>query len=170
MAEIFNKVTLVFDIALILKQVQLRSIYTGSRIKDNAGLSQLAETGITDSELDIASISLRDAAHELYEKLQAFTRKSGTPFIYDTLNSLTQKRNILYELWLPDTWDKTHTPGLTIACEKYMVSYCLLDWFKTIGLTDAAQIKSMDLDTHEGNIKSILNYRKEKVRRPYNTI
>lgn len=170
MTEIFNKVSLVFDIALILKQVQLRSIYTGSRIKDNTGVSQLAETGITDSELDIANISLRDAAHELYEKLQAFTRKSGTPFIFDTVNPITQKRNITYELWLPETWDKSHTPGLTIACEKYMVSYCLVDWFNTIGLTNAMQIKGAELNTQEGNIKSILNYRKEKIRRPYNTI
>lgn len=166
----YNRVTITYDIALILKQVQLRSNYTGSHVVSEAGATQESSLGITDAEIDLANFNLRDAANSLYQKLQSLTRKSDSPFIFDYLNPTTQKRTIVYELWLNENWDSALTPALNIAGEKILVNYILKDWYATIGQQLAYQVSDNKLTEAEKELKSVINSRKTPVRRPYSVL
>lgn len=164
---IYNKVTLTYDIALLNKQVQLRSLYTGSHVANQAGATQESSLAITDAELDLVSFNLRDAASDLYQKLQSVTRKSASPFQYDYLNTSTQKRTIIYELWMNEHWDLALSSALNLAGEKVLVSYCLKDWYLTTGQQQAYQAENLKYTNAELELRKIINSRKTAVRRPY---
>jgi len=170
MDKIYNKITLTFDIALLVKQVQLRSHYTGSHISNQAGATQESTLSITDAELDLLYLNLRDAANDLYQKLQSITRKPESPFQYDHLNTATQKRNIIYELWLDENWDMSLSASLNLACEKVLVNYCLKDWYSTTGQQLPYQVALLNYTQAERELRSVINSRKTPVRRPYNFI
>ena len=157
---IYNKVTLTFDIALLIKQVQLRSVYATSHPQ-----AQESSLSITDAEIDLLNFNLRDAANNLYQKVQSLTRKSSSPFLYDFFNTTTQKRTIVYELWMNENWDLALSSSLNIACEKILVNYCLRDWYSTTGNQTAYQISELNYQNAEKEVRSIIDSRKTPIRR-----
>jgi len=164
---IYNKVILTYDIALLNKQLQLRSLYTGSHNANQAGATQESNLAITDAELDLAAFNLRDAASDLYQKLQSLTRKSATPFQYDFLNTTTQKRTITYELWMNENWDLALSSALNLAGEKILIAYCLKDWYMTTGQQQAYLVEELKYSNAELELRKIINSRKTPIRRPY---
>lgn len=167
---IYNKVILTYDIVLLQKQIQLRSLYTGSHTVSEQGATQEANLSVTDAELDLVNFNLRDAANILYQKLQSLTRQSETPFQYDYFNTTTQKRTITYELWLNENWDTALSSALNLAGEKLLVNYCLKDWYSTTGQQLAYQLTEKNFENAEKELKSVINSRKTAVRRPYSVL
>ena len=167
---IYNKVVLTYDITLLLKQIQLRSLYTGSHQANDEGATLESTQSITDAEIDLANFNLRDAAHALYQLVQSLTRNSATPFQYDFFNTSTQKRTITYELWLNENWDMALSPSLNIAGEKILVNYTLRDWYATTGQQLPYQMTDLNYQNAEKELKSVINSRKTPIRRPYTII
>lgn len=166
----YNRVALTYDIVLLAKQIQLRSLYTGSHTANDQGATMESSLSITDAELDLVNFNLRDAANILYQKLQSLTRNSQVPFQYDYLNTATQKRNITYELWLNENWDSALSPSLNLAGEKILVNYCLRDWYATTRQQIAYQMAELNFQNAENELKSIINSRKTPIHRPYTVI
>lgn len=153
----YTKLTLTYEIDKLLKQVQLRSIYA---TKPNEG-----NLSVTDAELDITNINLRNAANAVYTALQSLTRYNTTPFDYDY--SVGGKRMLLYELWMHEHWDAFLQDALSVNIENALVDYCLADWFSMTSHPSA----QMWMDRYQQDLKSIknnINFRKEPTRRPYN--
>ena len=157
----YNRVKLTYDIVLLLQQVLLRSIYSASAISVQ-GATQEANQSITDAELDLANINLRNAANNAYTLLQSTTRYNNTPFEYDVM--VNGKRSIVFELWLNENWDTNLSTKLSTSIESLMVSHCLKDWFATRGQQLPFQLYSANYDTAEREIKSNINSRKTPVR------
>ncbi len=162
---IYNKVTLTYDIALLVKQLQLRSVYTTSHTPSQTGETLEGSLSITDAELDLMNFVLRDAANDLYQKVQSLTRNSTTPFLYDFFNTSTQLRTIVYELWLNENWDLALSPALSIACEKILINYCLRDWYSTTGQQLAYQVADQSYKNAEREVRSLIDSRKTPIRR-----
>lgn len=152
----YTKLTLTFDIEKLLKQVQLRSIY--------ATMPQEGNRSVTDAELDLANINLRNAAHDIYTRLQSLTRYNDVPFLYDT--TIAGKRSILYELWMNENWDTNLKAALSVNIESALVNYCLSDWYKTTLQTGQYQAAFDEWERSLKSIKNNINARKEPVRRP----
>lgn len=163
----YNRVVLTYDIVLLAKQIQLRSLYTGSHTANQQGATMESSLSVTDAELDLVYFNLRDAANVLYQKLQALTRNSEVPFQYDYLNPTTQKRNITYELWLNENWDAALSPALNLAGEKILVNYCLRDWYATTGQQIAFQMADLNFNNAEKELRQVTDSRKTPIRRPY---
>lgn len=161
---VYNKVTLTFDIASILKQVQLRSLHGSSRSYLQDGASLESSQSITDADLDVAAINLRDAANIVYQKLQSLTRRSTTPFQYNVPSGNT--RLITYELWLNKDWDTVLQTSLSIAIERLFVNYLLKDWYATIGQQVGYQLAQSNYDNAGIELRNIIDSRKTPVRRP----
>ena len=155
---IYNKVILTFDIDLLLNEVQLRSIYSTQDVD--------VTKSVTDAELDLARFNLRDAASDLYKKLQSLTRKSSTPFLYNVFNTGMQKYTIVYELWMNENWDTTLSQPLNIACQKLLVNYTLRDWYATSGQQLGYQVAANNYTEAEKDIRQLIDSRKTPTRRP----
>jgi len=153
---------------LLIKQIKLRSVYTSGHVKNNEGSTQEGYLGITDAEKDLVNLNLRDAANLLYQKFQPLVRQSENAFLYNYTPANSSKHTIVYELWLHENWDKKMTSPLSVACEKFLVNYCLKDWFLTINQRESFAAVSANFDAADSAITNAVINRKIPVTKPYN--
>jgi hypothetical protein len=162
-----TEITLSFDVAKLLKIVQLKSLYTAGSMRDQAGTTQERNYALTDNEQDFFEIMLKTAADQVFTALQAYTRDVVSPYIVNQIDPATSRRYIIYKVAVGDNYNQANVRGLSNLLETAITSYILREWFRTINLSAVSQVYDSAFSTAMDTIKSNINYRKLAPKRPY---
>lgn len=148
------------------------------------GENQAYEHSITDLDKNILVFKLQQGASAVYEAMNAYFRRHGrfiddedptndTPdryapsFQYNTLDTAINKNIIRYDIMVPENFDINLIETILNNIIEALTSYLLSVWYEMKGMGPEAQSKSAQFYAGLKNIKSVLDRRTTRIKRPY---
>ena len=161
----YNKVQITYDIDLLFKQVQAKSVYLAHSVP--AQNTQEKQFAITENERDFFEMELRYAADILYNALYSATKQVDDSYSYNQIDPANNNRRlIIYQLKLPENYNLVGVKMIHSSGERVLISQILFVWFRNCGVAQAASACFSDLNEGLSSVTSSIIKRKLSISRP----